>query len=152
MYRNDTPQTPEVYLGLSAYDTSLYAIDRKENFPVRKLQRDFSSMEIWCERWNIEINEDKTEGIYFSRSRRPPVSHPKLNGQNITSVNSVKYLDVIFDKKVTWILHIEMIEARAFRTFVRIYYLFKSDRLRANIKLILHKTLIRSIMTHVCPA
>jgi hypothetical protein len=28
---------------------------------------------------------------------------------------------VIFDKKVTWRLHIEMIEAKAFRTFIRIY-------------------------------
>jgi DUF2075 family protein len=38
----------------------------------------------------------------------------------------VKYLGVIFDKKVTWRLHIEMIEAKAFRIFIRIYSLFKS--------------------------
>jgi hypothetical protein len=64
----------------------------------------------------------------------------------------LKYFGVIFDKKVTWRLHTDMFEAKAFRTFIRIYSLFKSERISTNIKLILHKALIRSIMTYVCPA
>jgi hypothetical protein len=67
-------------------------------------------------------------------------------------VNGVKYLGVIFDKKVTWRLHIEMIEAKAFTTFITIYSLFKSERLSTNIELTLHKALSRSIMTYACPA
>jgi hypothetical protein len=59
---------------------------------IRKLQRVLSSMETWCERWNIEMNEDKIQGIYFSRSRHPPVSHLTLIGRNIHIVNSAKYL------------------------------------------------------------
>jgi hypothetical protein len=43
-----------------------------------------------------------------------------------------------------------MIEAKAFRTFIRVYSLFKSEHLRANIKLT-HKSLIRSVMTSACP-
>jgi hypothetical protein len=35
-----------------------------------------------------------------------------------------------------------MIEVKAFKTFIRIYSLFKSDRLSANIKLTRHKALI----------
>jgi hypothetical protein len=50
-------------------------------------------------------------------------------------VNQVKYLGVIFDRKITWRLHIEMIEGKAFRTFIRVYSLIKSERLSANIKL-----------------
>jgi hypothetical protein len=63
-----------------------------------------------------------------------------------------KYLVVIFDKRITWRVHIEIIEARAFRTFIRIYSLFKSERLSANIKLTLHKALIRSVLYYACPA
>jgi hypothetical protein len=59
-----------------------------------------------------------------------------------------KYLGVIFDRKITWRLHIEMTEAKAFLTFIRTYSLFKSERLSANIKLTLHKALIRSVMTY----
>jgi hypothetical protein len=44
-----------------------------------------------------------------------------------------------------------MIEAKAFRTFIRIYCLFKSERLSYNIKLTVHKALIRSVMTYACP-
>jgi hypothetical protein len=45
-----------------------------------------------------------------------------------------------------------MIEAKAFRTFIGIYSLFKNKRLGANITLTLHKALIRSAMTYACPA
>jgi hypothetical protein len=45
-----------------------------------------------------------------------------------------------------------MIEAKAFRTFVRIYSLFKSERLSGNVKLTFHKALIRSVMTNACLA
>jgi hypothetical protein len=108
-------------------------------------------METWCEGWNIKINEVKIQGIYFSRSLQPPEFHFTLNGRNIPFVNNVKYLGVIFVKNVSWRLHIEMIEAKAFRTLIRIYILFKSEQLSTNIKLTLHKALISSIiMTYVC--
>jgi hypothetical protein len=67
-------------------------------------------------------------------------------------IDHVKYLGVILDKKIAWRLLIEMIEAKAFRTFIRIYSLFKSERLSANVKLTFHKALIRSVMAYACPA
>jgi hypothetical protein len=63
----------------------------------------------------------------------------------------VKYLSIIFNKSITWSLHIDMIEAKSFRTFIRIYSLFKCEHLSTNIKLTLHKALIRSVMTYSCP-
>jgi hypothetical protein len=79
---------------------------------------------------------------------RLPDSHLTLNGRNIPFVNNVQYLGVLFDKRMTWRLHIQMIEAKAFRTFIRIYSLFRSERLSANIKLTLHKALIRQNVTY----
>jgi hypothetical protein len=106
---------------------------------------------MWCERSNIKINKDKIQVIYFSHRLRPPEPHPTLNGRNIPFVNHVKYLGVIFDKRITWRLHLEMTEGKAFRTFVRIYSLLKSEHLSANIKLTIHKALIRSVITYACP-
>jgi hypothetical protein len=71
-----------------------------------------------------------------------------MNGRNIPFVNHVKYLGGIFDVRITWRLHIGMTEAKAFRTFIRIYSLFKSERSNVNIKLTLHKR----VMTYGCPA
>jgi hypothetical protein len=59
LYINDAPQTHGVHPALFADYNSLYSTDLKEGFVVRKLQRGLSSMETWCERWNININEEK---------------------------------------------------------------------------------------------
>jgi hypothetical protein len=45
-----------------------------------------------------------------------------------------------------------MIEAKAFRTFIRVYSIFRSERLSADIMLTLHKALIRSEMPYASPA
>jgi hypothetical protein len=140
-----------VSICLFADDTFMYATDRKELYILRKLQRVLNVIKTWCECCNIKIKEDKTQAIYFSLWFRPPETHLTLNGLNIPFVNHVKYLDVIVDKRITWRLHTETVEAKAFRTFIRICSLYKSECLNANIKLTLHKAPIRSVKTYVCP-
>jgi hypothetical protein len=100
LYINDTPQTIGVNLALFMDDICLYATESKEDYVLRTVQRGKNSMWAWCERWNIKVNEDKTQAIYFSHQKRPPDSLLTLNGWNIPIVNSVKYLRVIFDKRM----------------------------------------------------
>lgn len=45
-----------------------------------------------------------------------------------------------------------MFEAKAFRTNIRVYSIFKHKRLITNIKLTLHKAFIRTILTYAFPA
>ena len=87
---NDAPQTPGTQLALFADDNCIYATDRKEGFTIRKLQRGLTAMEEWCERWNIKINEDKTQAIYFSHSNRLVESQLTLKGRNIPFVKKRK--------------------------------------------------------------
>jgi hypothetical protein len=47
-------------------------------------------------------------GVINRTQRRPPDSLLKMNGWNIPFVNKVKYLGVIFNKRMTWRLHIEI--------------------------------------------
>jgi hypothetical protein len=148
---NDLPQMLGVHVGLLADSTCIYVTDHKECYVLRKLQRVLSAIETWCENWNIKINEDKIQAIYFSHRFRAPEAHLTLNGQDIPFISHVKYLDVIFDKRITWRLHIKMMEAKAFRTFIRISSLFKSERLKTNVKLTLREALILSVMTYTCP-
>jgi hypothetical protein len=67
-----------------------------------------------CECWNIKTNEDKAQAVYFSHRRRLPEAHLTLNGWNIPFIIHVKYLVLIFDKRITWRLHTEVIEVKAF--------------------------------------
>jgi hypothetical protein len=116
MYINDRPLTIGVHLALFADDTCLYATECKESYVLRKLQRGLNSMAERSKRWNIKINEDKTQEIYFSHRIRPPESLLTINGQNIPFVNNVKYLGVIFDRKITRRLHIKMIETKVLQS------------------------------------
>jgi hypothetical protein len=69
LYINDTPQTLGIYLALFADDAYLYSTDHEEGHVLRKLQRGLTAMESWCERWNIKINDEKTQAICcFHRS------------------------------------------------------------------------------------
>jgi hypothetical protein len=72
------------------------------------------------------LPREKIQAIYFSYRIKPPDTLLTLNGHNIPFVNSIKYLGVIFDKKITWRLHIEMVTTKAYITFMRLYSLLKS--------------------------
>jgi hypothetical protein len=62
---NDTALTPGVYLTLFTDDRCIYITDRQDGYVLRKLERNLTLMESWGERWNIKINEDNIQTIYF---------------------------------------------------------------------------------------
>jgi hypothetical protein len=64
----------------------------------------------------------------------------------------VKYLGVIFEKRIYMETPYKIIEVKAFRTFIRLYFVFRSERLSANIKITFHKSLISVVMPYACPA
>jgi hypothetical protein len=99
-----------------------------------------------------KINEEKTWSIYFSYRIRPLEFPVTLNGWDIPFVNTVKYLGVIYNKKITRRMHIQTVAIKVFRTFITLYSLFKSGLLNTNTKFNLHKPLIRFVMTYSCPA
>jgi hypothetical protein len=80
----------------------------------------------WCGSWNIKINEGKTQAIYFSRTIRSTDDVLQLNARDIPFVNNETYLGVSFDGLTTWRHQIENTVAKAFRTYIMIYSLFKS--------------------------
>jgi hypothetical protein len=86
----------------------------------------------------------------FSTRSAPCINMYRVRAQrwawDIPFIIHVKYLSVILDKSVPWRLHVEMTEAKAFRTFTRIFSLFRSEHLSTNIKLTLHKVLIKLVI------
>jgi hypothetical protein len=105
----------------------IYATYCKESYVLKKLQCGLTAMEAWCEHWNIEINEDKTQATYFSHRRGLVRTHLTVKGRNFPFVKEVKYIGVIFYSRVTWRHHMDSIVTRAFLTFIRICPLQKSE-------------------------
>jgi hypothetical protein len=126
--------------------------DSKKGHVLRELQRGFDSLAAWRKRWDIKINEEKTQAIYFSQQIRPLETILTTNRRNIPFVNGVKHLGIIFCKKITWRMHIETVTTAACGTFIRRYSLFETERLSTHFKLTLHKVLLRSVLPYACPA
>jgi hypothetical protein len=120
LYINESLAAPGTHLALFADDTCIYAKEKHEHRVLSKLQRGLTEARSWCERWNMKINEGKTQAICFSRRLTVAEDVLQLNGRNIPFVNNVTYLDVIFDRSVTWRLHIERTAAKALATYIRI--------------------------------
>jgi hypothetical protein len=136
---------------LSWRGSAAYTKDRPVLSPERAPQENktVTTKTYWLT--DLQSKCDVDSDFWLPENRlRPPESHLTLNGRNISFVNHVKYLGIIFDERITWRLHIKMIETKAFRTFIRIYSIF--GRLSANIKLTLPKALINSVMTYACSA
>jgi hypothetical protein len=108
-------------------------------------------MEVWCEQWNIKINEDKTRAVYFSKRLRRVEAYLTLKGQNIKFVNDVRYVGVSLYRRMTWKTHIDLSVTKTLQTFVQTYSLLKSEKLGIKTKMKLYKALIRSKMTYACP-
>jgi hypothetical protein len=79
---------------------------------LNKLHRGLTAVGSWCQRWNIKINEGKTQAIYFSKRR------------------------------MTWRPHIEKFAAKALGAYIRTYCIFRSKHLNANIKLIMYRAIM----------
>jgi hypothetical protein len=146
-----TPPNARGHLALFADDTCIYATNRKDSYFLRKLQCGLNAVEAWCECWNIMSNKDKSREVYFSRRLRLVEACLTLKGRNIPFVKDVRYLGVIFDRRITWRPHIDSIFTKALRTFVQINVLTKSERLSIKSKMTLYKELVRSKMTYACP-
>jgi hypothetical protein len=50
-------------------------IVKRVGYVLRKLELDLNSVEMWCKRWTIKINEDETWAVYLSHRCRPPEVH-----------------------------------------------------------------------------
>ena len=77
---------------------------------------------MWCAKWRIKLNPEKTKVIIFSRSSLARTSEPilELYGQRLKTYPQVKFLEITFDSKFTFQKHFEEILGRCSIRYHRI--------------------------------
>jgi len=56
------------------------------------------------------------------------ISKLTFKGKSIVDRFTYRNGLIIFDKRITWIIHIETATTKAFRVFIRVYPIFKTER------------------------
>jgi hypothetical protein len=75
---------------------------------VNLTQRALKIVENWCGHQDLSVNPQKTEMMLFTRKiKLPSVRLPSLFGTQLTLSDSVKYLGVMLDPKLTFKVHLE---------------------------------------------
>jgi hypothetical protein len=102
---------------LFADDLKLVKIIKSEQ-DAFNLQLDINNLILWCNENNLFLNIQKCKFIKFYLIKNPVYSQYSISGTNIELVNQFKDLGIIFDRKLNFSLHTEMIKNKAFRNLV----------------------------------
>ena len=104
---------PEIETGLYVDDLTIYLSGRSMEYMEERLQVAINTIAYNANRRGFRLSPTKTKCVHFCRLRTPH-NDPQLTieGRNIEVVPQVRFLGVIFDKKLSWKPHIEDLAAR----------------------------------------
>ena len=92
----------------------------------------------------MKFNPSKCQCISFSNSQTPIKFGYTIHNNFIQNLDSIKYLGVTIDRRITWTEHIDRIVLKANRVKGYVYQNFR--KYSVNVKTKLYKTLIQPIM------
>jgi hypothetical protein len=145
LYVNDMP-TPSHHVKLALYvdDTAVIATSRKPMLLVSYVESYLNDFQWWLSEWRITINVFKSSAIIFARARRrfiqpQPVT---LFGESIEWVDTIRYLGVTVDNRLTWPPRIEQVGRTAQRMGLLGPVLNRKSTLSIRNGVLLYKQLI----------
>ena len=121
---------------------------------VSYLQLYLSHLERWLTKWRIAINVSKSSAIIFALAGRRFIQPRSVTlfGEPIISVDTIRYLGVTLDKRLTWSPHIEQVSRRIAQRMGLLGPLLNRSDLSIRNGVLLYKQLIRPLMDYACPA
>src|SRR6218665_507431 len=107
---NDIPSGVDgVDMSLFADDSAIYTGHRNVKILINKIQQSIDIIHNWCDQNGFKISINKTTGVLFTNKNKIPKINIKIGNENIKMDNNAKFLGVIFDRKLSWKLHIDYI-------------------------------------------
>lgn len=154
LFLHDIPTFPRTNLAMYADDTAIYCHSFSAIVANKQLQIHLNLLAEYYKRWHIQVNPDKTENIIFSRKFNQIQTFQPiiLENQRIPTSESVKYLGVHLDRRLSYHKHIQETLRRAYGVQRTLYPLLarNSGLTRENKKLV-YTALVRPMLTYACP-
>jgi hypothetical protein len=139
--------TGHTLLATYADDTTILASHENPIEASRILQMHLDQFEEWLKRWRIKANETKSVHITFALrpGTRPPV---QLNGTSIPQEESIKYLGLDLDRRLTWRTHILAKRKQLDIKFSKMYWLIgRKSELTTENKILVYTTILKPVWT-----
>ena len=105
LYMAHIPQTSQTILSTFTDDTAIMATHSNPTTASMNVQAHLCKIEHWTRKLRLKINETKSAHITFTLRKEtcPPVH---VNQAIIPQMETVKYLGLHFDKRLTWRDHV----------------------------------------------
>ena len=149
LYTADFPKSSATSLYAYADDIAILSTSRSEKLAHCKLQSALKEASVYFKKWKLKPHPDKSVHVIFSNKLHPYDKTLKINGKNIPMSDSVKYLGVIIDRKLTWAKHINYAAKKGSQAIAMLYPLIcANSKLSLNNKLLLYRQIVRPITTY----
>lgn len=131
----------------------LYADDLKfgrrieSSNDIALLQDDLNRVVSWCRANKMELNFNKCYHVSFSRKLHPLHSEYFISNDKILEVDEIKDLGVLFDKKITFVPHVENIVKKASKMLGFVLRNSKGFK-HVTTKIMLYNSLVRSVLEY----
>lgn len=118
------------------------------------MEKALCSASKYFSKWKIRINDEKSQAILFPFNKSPkrtPSRNFSAQGCIIPLSNTIKYLGVTIDKRLTFKPHLEDTTSKALRCGRALFPLLnRKSKLNVRNKLLLYNMCIRPILTYAC--
>lgn len=155
IFTADIPAINNCTISVFADDTSILSSDLYFNNISNSLQNGLSILiEYFC-KWNISVNPEKTQAVYFTRKRKTcflPQTPLVFSNHQIAWETNAKYLGVVLDKKLNFGEHISHIVNKV-NKITRIMYplINRNSELNTENKKLVIKAIFLPIFYYCAP-
>ena len=132
-----------------ADDTCVHCSGPDVNDSIRVMNRKLMLINKWMSSNGLTLNLKKCHYIIFKRKQRslPEVLEEVfIEGVKLDKQSSTKYLGLVIDGNITWLLHVNHL-TRKLSSFIPLLYNVRDSLLKDNLKLI-YNSLICPLLTY----
>ena len=146
LFTADIPTTDNTLIGTYADDTAILSSSQDPFEASSLLQNHLNSLSLWFKSWKIKINDSKSSHVTFSLR---PGDCPHITFENAIIPHSieVKYLGLLFDRRLTWGPHLKTKRKQLNSRLHILRPLMKSNMHISN-RLLLYKSLLQPIWSY----
>lgn len=148
LYTADLPSSKNVTTATYADDTAVITSHEDHEKASEVLQEHLTKLSNEFKRWRIRVNEAKSTHVTFT-NRKNTCPSIKMNDKLIPQADTVKYLGMHLDRRLTWKKHITTKRKELDLKFKKMYWLLgRKSALSLKNKILLYKVQLMPIWTY----